>query len=229
MGQAIIQWYEPGKQRDQTHFGSANPGSHSLTPDALVLSHAGRFADGYTENDAHQAFRPSSYTFDARALAAARKLPAVTTDLFLYGHSTWRSFGDGPRRGFADVRGISIGGHYVSAAKMASYVDHVAGTTHRAGGEATRLRIWLLSCHSGDGSSMEHYSEHLARKLAARGWRDKRLISFVDTVMTSTLKACRDVAADHGLYAKLPLETIGRTPVLHVIDDAGVVTKLRGD
>jgi hypothetical protein len=195
----IIQWYDLDlksgtiKQRDQTNFQNRNSGSQDLLPSYLSTSKSGHFK---VKNG--DLLSVNSYKIDVVKFRS-KKIPRETTDLFLYGHSTYRDWDVK----VGSVRGVSIGGHYVSSAKIADFLEHIAGSTFRS--KDSKLRIWLLSCHTAEVDMTNVYAEWLARKLAEKGWRNKRFIAFESAVNTETLNKCRDIAQSHALYQPLNL------------------------
>ena len=188
-----------------------------LSEVSLETNHVGRFVAAPLGGNEFQA-----NSFTIKEGHHITKVPGTTTDLFLYGHSTLRQWDPSVAgRAGQTSRGISIGHHYVSAAKVARYIDFVAGSNFRAAGDGRKLRIWLLSCHTGGTGTYATYALHLAEKLAVLGWRDKRLIAFKNAVTTKTLKRCREFAAATKLYAPIDSGNLPKGPVLISIDEAG--------
>lgn len=191
----IIQWHAVDKERDQRLFVNSNHGSQHLIPSYLSVSKNSYFTDNYANK-----FNADSYFLDNR-LFHAKSISLDTTDLFLYGHSTIRQTISGK-----PTRGISIGKHYVSSAKVASFLDKITPTKVK---HNDNMRIWLLSCHSGEGYYDYNYVDHLSQKLKnIFGWKNKQLIGFSREVTHHTLGKCRNIAASTKLFANLDLRTI---------------------
>lgn len=194
----IIQWHALGKERDQKFFQNCNPSSQSLLPSYLKVSKDIYFSPVEKE-DFRNKFHKASYMFDER-LFNSRKLPPTTTDLFLYGHSTTRETINGKF-----TRGISVGKHYVSAMKLARYIDEITPLSLKS---RDKMRIWMLSCHSGmicDYTYSEHFSQSLKN---IHGWENKNFIGFERVVTSDTLRKCREIASSTKLFDKMNLRSI---------------------
>lgn len=194
----IIQWHSVGKERDQTFFQNSNHSSQTILPSYLKINKENKFINVEKE-DFTNPFNTSSYKID-NDLFMAKSISLDTTDLFLYGHSTTRESVHGK---FS--RGISIGKHYVSAAKVALFLNEHTPARVKF---VNNLRIWLLSCHSGMICEYT-YSEHLSEILKnSFGWKNKQFIGFSRVVTHHSLQKCRSVAAKTKLFAKLELRSL---------------------
>lgn len=204
----IIQWYAKNsvtgsKQRNQWHFSNRNVGSQSITEESLELSHARVF---YGEYDKYST-RPRKSSFNSYKIspqmAAIKRVPAhPTTDLFLYGHSTIRDYVVpkyiAPKKRREEIRGISIDGHYVSAGKVAQFLNVACSSLQKI-----PLRIWLLSCHSSSNDLGGRYHAHLCQKLRLLGWENKQIIGFDEAITPETLGTCRVLASGTNLFESL--------------------------
>lgn len=218
--QCIIQWYADSvasgnHQRDQRFFQSSNNGNHSITQGGLEISHTELFRPKCDGNARHTLFSPNSYQLSKNTFLI-KKITPGTTDIFLYGHSTYRDYA--PLKGLdrrpESVRGISVDGHYISAAKIAKFLDNAGGIL-----KEKHCRIWLLSCHTSLNDIHESYAMHLARKLNGLGWKNKRLIGFEKEVTTTTLEISRRLASETFLYRPLNWSQLHRwKPHLITID-----------
>ncbi|MEZ2578462.1 hypothetical protein [Buttiauxella ferragutiae] len=203
----IIQWYEQtavtgSKQRNQMYFSNGNRGSQSITAASLELSHADVYYEKGKDNTRHRSFSPNSYKISPK-MALIKKVPVHnTTDLFLYGHSTYRCYVHQKNENIKYVRGISVDGHYVSAAKVAHFLDAACSSLKK-----TPLRIWLLSCHTSYDDLQRTYIDHLVEKLKPLGWENKQIIGFDEVITVETLYECRNLASRTNLFAPLTLNS----------------------
>ncbi|WP_429059115.1 hypothetical protein [Aeromonas jandaei] len=209
ISQCIIQWYADSVitgngQRNQQHFESSNRGSQSIKQSALEVNKDDIFnqKDGF-DDERLNSLSINSYNISQR-LYTVKKVAAGTTDVFLYGHSTFRDYAV-PKGSTDSVRGVSVGGRYVSAAKMAKLLDNACALV-----KEEKLRIWLLSCHTSLDDLPETYAGHLARKLTALGWRKKQLIGFDKAVNTLTLRNARELASNTALYKNLEFSRLNQ-------------------
>lgn len=195
----IIQWYEEGKQRSQTYFGTNNDtGSHSLT--RINLIHYNQKFNQINPVDESSDLN-NSYSF--KISSSGTTIGRNTEDIFLYGHSTYREYRKYPNyrinnRNRGKVRGISIAGKYVSAAKVVEYIETIAPPDFKT----KEKRIWLLSCYSGSKDLQRNnraatFAGKIKKHLERKGWRNTKIISFDKPVTTVTLKECRVYAKDN--------------------------------
>ncbi|MEE9686079.1 hypothetical protein V4841_21985 [Lelliottia amnigena] len=206
--QCIIQWYGDSVitgngQRDQQNFVCSNNGNQSLTQAGLEQNKSDYFKYKESSNSKLSELSKNSYYVSPKR-HKVKTVDAGTTDVFLYGHSTYREYIT-PKDGIDAVRGISIGSRYVSAGKVAKFLDSACRIVKH-----DELRIWLLSCHTSMDDLPERYIVHLAEKLEKLGWRNKQLIGFNRGVNTLTLLNARTIASKTDLYDELKLKTLAQ-------------------
>jgi len=198
LNQCVIQWCADGREQTNARFYSINQGSQSLTGKMLESSHSNVFMkrDDYEiKKDRKNSINSYKVLLNANKIWRGKSTNLIkpasdtTIDLFLYGHSTFRQYVKSKPGNIGSVRGISVDGHYVSAAKIAKYLDKVCVKLKNK-----KMRIWLLTCHASDNDCVRLFSEQLAEKLKLLKWTQKQVIGFKETVTPETLHLCRNLA-----------------------------------
>lgn len=217
--QAIIQWHKTGEERPQPNFESARHIIH-LTEADIEQSKSDHFNEEWPSASASYKLKP-----------ARQKIHTAPTDIFLYGHSTFRDYrapkprGDGKLK--EQVRGISINHSYVSAGKVADYLDGVCPSAKRV---ANPIRVWLMSCHSASDDlcdAGEVYARSFTEKLSNKGWKNARVIGFETEVnYFKVLPKVRALAESTKLYSPLdfPKSLQRCKPHIMAIDKEGNVS-----
>ncbi len=111
---------------------------------------------------------------------------------------------------------------YVSASKVAEYINSIAGVYFSGGNQNTdskKLRIWLLSCYSGDvqTNNPHTYATRFGNKLKNLHWSGTQIIGFTYGVTTATLDKARKWAAHNPLYTPIPQNHFKQNPQVIII------------
>ncbi len=198
--QCIIQWHADGKHRKQANFQSLNTGSHRLL--LTGEKKRDRFDPVSPVSEEFHDMNRHSYSIHPQM---AHRIALGTTDVFLYGHSTYRNL-----EGQAEVedelkltrRGISVDGRYVSAKELALYVDSITNgdLKLRLAGGSYKIRIWLFNCYSAGTGLTHNFAERFAQRLCRLGWNNTQIIGFRTPVTKEYLRICRELAGDTNLF-----------------------------
>ncbi|OGT67961.1 MAG: hypothetical protein A3J38_00985 [Gammaproteobacteria bacterium RIFCSPHIGHO2_12_FULL_45_9] len=246
----IIQWHEEGARRPQDHFFSSNPLSCRLSADCLMLkktfleeersnchfSHAGGAAisESRLELKGHT-WKIATPPDAIRKVMTENRLPAVmqeTTDIILYGHSAWRTYGEDSGHALVNgeakqTRGISVEGRFVSAKEVAAFLDRIFGTYGQSNAVDSQLRIWCCNCHMSDvdlNTPRGSYLKRLAHRLYLHGWKNFQIFGFKPEITHHYhLRKIRELAPYTGIGTFDILKQIGSGRSWYV-DATGAIT-----
>lgn len=195
--QFLVQWNKPpASQYSQVPDAFLTPSGYSLRINLtdLEVSHLNCFNKALgVDIKSSEDCKKSSFKCSDSVLAAVgdKYYPSNVNHLFLYGHSTWRTYlADG-----STERGLSAQGCFLSAGAVAQYINSLTK------GQSKFLAVWLLTCYGGsddlapDDADQSGDTTVFGKALSDKITSPATLVMAFDKAVTkSTLQECRTVA-----------------------------------
>ncbi|MDI1311804.1 hypothetical protein [Prosthecobacter sp.] len=195
--QFLVQWNQPpASTYSQVPDAFLTPAGYSIRINLsdLEVDKANCFSKSLgVDIGASAAYKKSSFKLTASALTAlgGKYHPTTVNHLFLYGHSTWRTYAAGG----ANERGLSAQGRFLSAGAAAQYIDSLTQ------GQTSFLAVWLLTCYGGsddlapDDADASGDTSTFAKALSDKITSHSTLVMAFDKAVTkTTLDVCRQAA-----------------------------------